>query len=179
MMQVWIPFFLLLLCLLIYEIYNYHYSSTPQESPGRLEWFLQCSPPGNCVLSSVCPMNAFLSTGRRASFRSNNSASIYRRSCKAGFNVACLFTPTSSHWNYSLWSSEPSPAIFLAYVSCFLYHSEWPQLIVSYRWRICVRSQTPLLVVSAGTFLCFILSTLLFFFFFFYLFSPHSFSNSC
>lgn len=27
------------------------------------------------------------------------------------------------------------PGVFLAYVSCFLYRSEWPQFIVSYRWR--------------------------------------------
>lgn len=54
---------------------------------------------------------------------------------KRGF-IWLIWTPVlSSDWSCSLWNSGSLPGIFLAYVSCFLYRSEWPQFIVSYRRR--------------------------------------------
>lgn len=54
---------------------------------------------------------------------------------KQGFIWVKWTALLSPGWNCSLWSGGSVPAIFLAYVSCFLYRSEWPQFIVSYRWR--------------------------------------------
>lgn len=50
--------------------------------------------------------------------------------------IRLIWTPVlSSDWSCSLWNSGSLPGVFLAYVSCFLYRSEWSQFIVSYRWR--------------------------------------------
>lgn len=54
---------------------------------------------------------------------------------KRGFIWLIWMSVLSSDRSCSLWSSGSSPSIFLAYVSCFLCRSEWPQFIVSYRWR--------------------------------------------
>lgn len=56
-----------------------------------------------------------------------------------------IWTPVlSSDWSCSLWNPGSLPGVFLAYVSCFLYRCEWPQFIVSYRWRTSVRDQISL-----------------------------------
>lgn len=61
--------------------------------------------------------------------------SYYDEFAKEGFMWVIWMSLLFPGWNCSLWSGGSLPGVFLAYVSCFLYRSEWPQFIVSYRWR--------------------------------------------